>query len=468
MTTTFRPGTAERVSSLVFPKLTRYADDPNGWAAANGIFLWSGQREINDSVVNNRYTAVRSCHGIGKSYDAAILINWWLSTRPPGDAFVVTTAPTERQVYAILWRYARRLHNALDLPGRVTLDANYYLPVGGKDELVAYGRKPADYDPAAFQGIHQLHVLILLDEAGGVPVSLWEAVDTLATNDHARVLAIGNPDDPESHFERVCRDYTAWNKIKIDAFSSPNFTGEKVPERLKQELVSRTWVEERRRDWGEESPLYISKVTAEFPLDSEDGVVRGSDVAKCLIPREDEEKEPNEFGLDVGAGGDESVLVHRLGRRATVLHRDRNPDTMRTAGQVANLARRCGVRRIKVDSIGIGKGVADRLAELGFDTIPVNVGEKSHNTKEFPRLRDQLWWDIGRELSRQVAWDLSGMPEEFVSQLLSPKYAIDSSGRVKVEPKAETKKRIGHSPDGADALLLAFYDGRPTKRWRLK
>jgi hypothetical protein len=36
------------------------------------------------------------------------------------------------------------------LPHRITLDAKRY--IGHK--LVAYGHKPADYDPAAFQGIH--------------------------------------------------------------------------------------------------------------------------------------------------------------------------------------------------------------------------------------------------------------------------------------------------------------------------
>ena len=51
-----------------------------------------------------------------------------------------------------------------------------------RQELVAYGRKPADYDPAAFQGIHARYVLVIIDEAGGVPKSIFDAVDALATN----------------------------------------------------------------------------------------------------------------------------------------------------------------------------------------------------------------------------------------------------------------------------------------------
>lgn len=63
---------------------------------------------------------------------------------PPGEAFVVTTAPTTAQVEAILWRYIGAAHRKADLPGRVTLDAKWYIG----QELVGYGRKPADYDQA--------------------------------------------------------------------------------------------------------------------------------------------------------------------------------------------------------------------------------------------------------------------------------------------------------------------------------
>jgi hypothetical protein len=74
---------------------------------------------------------------------------------------VVTTAPTTPQVEAILWRYMGNAHKKADLPGRITLDAKWYIG----NELVAYGRKPADYDPAAFQGIHARYVLVIIDES---------------------------------------------------------------------------------------------------------------------------------------------------------------------------------------------------------------------------------------------------------------------------------------------------------------
>lgn len=132
---------------------------------------------------------MKSCHGSGKSFRAARIAAWWLSTHAPGEAFVVTTAPTYKQVHAVLWREIGRAHRLADLPGRITLEDEWYIG----QELVGFGRKPADYDPSAFQGIHARYVLVIIDEAGGVPKAIFDAVDSLATNIHARVLAIGNP-----------------------------------------------------------------------------------------------------------------------------------------------------------------------------------------------------------------------------------------------------------------------------------
>ena len=43
------------------------------------------------------------------------------------------------------------------------------------NELVGFGRKPADTDEHGFQGIHAPFVLIVLDEACGIPEQLWIA-----------------------------------------------------------------------------------------------------------------------------------------------------------------------------------------------------------------------------------------------------------------------------------------------------
>jgi hypothetical protein len=145
------------------------------------------------SVVDNRYSAFKASHDVSKSHTMSRLALWWIDVHPPGEAFVVTTAPTTPQVEAILWRYMGNAHKKGGLPGRITLDAKWYIG----NELVAYGRKPADYDPAAFQGIHARYVLVIVDEAGGVPKAIFDAVDALA----GRPLAL----DPDGDRPTVAR-----------------------------------------------------------------------------------------------------------------------------------------------------------------------------------------------------------------------------------------------------------------------
>lgn len=435
---------------------SKYRADPVGWVERRlKEHLWSRQRQIIESVRDHRYTAVPSCFATGKSFTAARTVGWWLDTNPAGDAFAVTTAPTFPQVRAILWREIRRAHKKGGLRGSVN-QTEWWLD----DEIVAFGRKPADTDPAAFQGIHARQVLVVLDEAAGIPKELWDAVDGLVANEDSRVLAIGNPDDSGSHFAEVCKPGSGWEVIPISAFDTPNFTEEDFPEELHPLLISPLWVEERKARWGEDSPLYKAKVLGEFPEDSEDGVVRASKVAACAKPDQDPGPGiPVELGVDPGAGGDFTSIRERRGRVAGRGWQNHSADPEEVVGLVVNVIDETGATSVKVDVIGIGHGIAGWVQEKrpAVEVVRVNVGESSTDKERFPKLRDQIWWEVGRELSEDGAWDLSAVEDDAVAQLLAPRYSIDASGRVKVEPKDETKKRLGRSPDDADALLLAFY-----------
>ncbi|WP_377271915.1 hypothetical protein [Peterkaempfera sp. SMS 1(5)a] len=452
----------------------RYGADPVGWVRGRlrqGV--WSKQAQIMGSVRDHRRTAVRACHGVGKSHVASLIACWWLDTHPPGEAFVVTTAPTFAQVRAILWRYIRKHQRAGKLPGR-TNQTEWVIG----DELVAFGRKPGDHDESAFQGIHARFVLVIIDEACGVPEQLWIAADALTTNADCRILAIGNPDNPASHFRKVCAPGSGWHVIGVSAFDSPNLTGEDVPEATALALVGREWVEEKAGEWGEDNPLYRSKVLGEFSEDAPNKVVRGSDIARCRIGPDEappaEQLLPVELGVDVGGGGDETVIRERRGRRAGREWRARTDRPEKIAPMVIQAIKETGATAVKVDSIGVGFGVIGELrnaagrGEHRAQIIAVNVSERASEPDKFKNLRAELWWVLGRGLSERQGWDLSGMDnaDTTVAQLLEPRWDVDAAGRIQVEPKDDIKKRAGRSPDNADALLLAFYAGAvPRVRW---
>jgi hypothetical protein len=286
--------------ALGISKNSHLEGDPCRWVReVLGEILWSKQEEILDSIRDHRYTAVQSCHDIGKSFTGSRASAWHNDTKV--DPFLVTTAPTWKQVNAILWREIRKAFRKGNLNGRINLDAEWYI---NGDELIGFGRKPADYDQAAFQGIHALNVMVVIDEACGVPKTIFDAVDSLATNERARVLAIGNPDDPSSHFAEICKPGSGWNVIKISAFDTPAFTHEEVPDELLELLISPKWVEERKKRWGEASPIYQSKVLGEFPEISD---------FNLLSPRQIREAQQNEIEVNHTSPRNIGVDVARKG-----------------------------------------------------------------------------------------------------------------------------------------------------------
>src|SRR5580692_5456689 len=87
--------------SLLTPEkeheVLRIIEDPTLFAQVMlGHDVWSKQHEILQSVAMHPRTAVKACHASGKSFTAAELALWWVTSHLEGIA--VTTAPTWTQV----------------------------------------------------------------------------------------------------------------------------------------------------------------------------------------------------------------------------------------------------------------------------------------------------------------------------------------------------------------------------------
>lgn len=470
-----------------FQHFAKWRQDPIGFVEDGLLgFVWSKQKEIMLSVLHNRRTAVQSCHDVGKSYVAARIAAWWCSCFEPGDAFLVSMAPTFHQVKAILWREIQKAHVAGGLPGDLNLTE---WKVGS--ELIGFGRSPADTDPTAIQGIHAPRVLVIGDEACGLAKAIIDGADSLIANDDSRILLIGNPDDPSTEFATVCKPGSGWNVIRIDAHESPNFTNEPVPDRIRPLLVSRTWVAEKAKSWGIDSPLYVSKVLGKFPEQASDALIPTASVTaatnrwKELIdarPQFFEEPlgdlEPHDLGVDVARMGDDaSVFYRRKGWRAKCEHRHHKRDLMELVGEVIRCCRREKPKRVKIDDTGMGGGVTDRLRQIqnsqdprdnearvaldGVAICPINVGDGSKTTigdERFVNFRAEANWGMRMIFTAQpLAIEPS---DDLESQIVQIKYTVPN-GEIQIEKKADMKKRTkGKSPDDWDALVLAFADAQ--------
>jgi hypothetical protein len=433
-----------------------YLNDPAGWVRHKlGEHLWSKQRDIAESVRGHRRTAVKSCHDSGKSFIASRLAAWWLDVHPHGEAFVVSTAPTYQQVHAILWEEIRRAAKVAErrgdpLPGRVLQSDVWKLDDGS---IVGWGRKPADTDEHGFQGIHRRYVLVILDEACGVPRQLWTAVETITTNADCRILAIGNPDDPATEFAEVCKPGSGWNTIRISAFDTPNFTDEPVPAGLRPLLLDPEWVEDKKRRWGEASPRYVSKVGGDFPDIGEDVLISPS----MILAAQERSLPPGPYGIlgvDVARyGSDRTVIALRRGPVVRVVGDYSKLATTETTGHVVEKKRAHNAEEIRVDGVGVGGGVVDQLAEQGHDVMDMQAGASAQDSEHFLNARAEWYWAL-RQRFEQGDVDLDPEDDDLAAQLGAIKYKYTARGQVQIESKDDMRKRKLPSPDRADAVML--------------
>jgi hypothetical protein len=456
--------------------------DPVLWAHERlGSEMWSGQERIARAVQANRRVAVPTCHGIGKDWTASMLTAWVLDCHDPGEAFVVSSAPTGAQIKAVLWRELRHRFNDatrpkwqrpgkltdLPLPGR--LNMTEWVMAG---ELVAFGRKPAvgpaaagELTVEAFQGIHAKVILVILDEADGIPAPIWDAANTLVTTGQGRLVAIGNPDTADSRFAEVCQPGSGWTVLRIPIWETPNFSGEAVSPELAELLVGHEWLAMMEADYGRGSARWMAKVEAQPPADQpEVQVIPPSWLARTLVERHwpEERLQPVRLGMDVGAGGNQTVLRELRGVKYGRVWRARTGDPEQAVTMAVRAIRETQATAIHVDVIGVGWGVYGPLKRLRgkahlANVIPINAAGSPRDPHQFRNVRDEMWWSL-RERCRLGLLDLTELDPKVLHQLTAIRRVDDPLGRFTVEPKDETAARLrGVSPDDADAVAMAQY-----------
>ncbi len=441
-----------------------------------GTQLWERQVEIGESIATHARTTVRSCHASGKSWSGARFVLWFLHTHPR--SVVITTAPTTRQVRNVLWRNIRSAAARAIKPllGRALvqeyqIDADWY----------ALGFKGADENSDAMQGFHAEDILVVVDEAAGVAESVLVGLEAILTGAGARLLFIGNPTSMSGMFRRSFHtDQHLYNTITISAYDTPNFTtfgitrDDMISGAWKDKLgdsplpypglVDPRWVARQIELFGIDSPYVKSRVDAVFPSDDESVLIPLSHIdAADAEPQEPNPDSPLYAGIDVALTGDETTVCIRRGD--VVLHEEqwRLPDLMESVGRAVSVLDRLGGKQInvRVDVIGMGQGFADRLRELGFNVTGVNVGSASSDKEQWQNLRHELWWQLRERFREERIAPAPGVSFTDVTkaQLSDIRFSFKSMyTKPVIEPKEETKKRTGMSPDRAEAMMLAFAD----------
>jgi hypothetical protein len=227
-------------------------------------------------------------------------------------------------------------------------------------------------------------------------------------------------------------------------------------------LVDRRWVRDRWHEWGEDHPLWQSRVRGQFPLQSDDALISLAWLERAGAPAvRSVEGQRLSVGIDVaGPGEDETVLCVQQDGRILHLEAFAHPDSRGPVLAALKDWLHRGVSRVNVDEAGNGWYFLQHLKEALPQSVivsGVNVGEAPTTpqaAEQYVNLKAELYWSL-RERFRDGT--ISGLTDQTaISQLAGLRYEHDSRGRIKIESKDDARKRGVRSPDRAEAVMLAF------------
>lgn len=292
---------------------------------------------------------------------------------------------------------------------------------------------------------------IILDESSLIDDPLYATVKRMLGGYKYKdtfLLEIGNPFN-RNHFYRTWHD-DRYNKIFIDY---------KIA--LEEGRYSPEFIEEMREE-AFFDVFYECKFPDEDMLDE-----RGY---RNLVPQEKLEEAFTEsiaesdgklkLGVDIGGGGDFNVYVLRNQDTAWVESKNKSSDTMSNVSEVQRILQEhseLAPEDVYIDDIGIGRGVSDRLKELGVSVNGVSVGERPQDITKYKNIKAEAFWAL-------KVWLSAGgkiVKEEGFKQLTWIKYKVNTDKVLQIEPKDELKRRFGKSPDFAEALMLTFVPHPP-------
>ena len=429
-----------------------YKDDPISFIQnCLGAELDPWQKKFFEIIGDTRKVSIAAGHGVGKSTALCFLcLHTLLFTFPCKG---VISAPSTAQLHSALWADLKMWIEHLPPVLKDTIEYTQdlvRLKEAPNESFIRAAVARID-QPDALQGVHAESgiVLLIVDEAAAVHEKIFESAYGSLSQENAKMILIGNPTRNSGYFyETFHRVKDEWTNFQVSCLNSPR--------------VSQSYINEMRNLYGEDSAMFKVRVLGEFADEEEAGFISPS-IIRSAIGRDIEvsPSSPIIWGLDVARQGrDKSALCKRQGGVITEKVKTwRKLDLMSLAGEIMNEFentepdKQCA--ELLIDSIGLGAGLFDRIAEIGI--IPcrgINVSESSALVNECGNLRAELWYKA-REFFEKKMCSIPDDPE-LIKELSAPRYHFDSRGRYLIESKDEMRKRGERSPDHADAFCLTF------------
>jgi phage terminase large subunit len=432
--------------------------------------LWPKQIEILEAFMPaDARVSVASGHKISKSHTFAIVALWFYSCFQ--DAKVVFTSTTYHQVEKILWTEFRKMRyrSAVLIPGEMHEVAHSGFKSDDFREVYGFTSK----QPEAVAGISGKNLLFLVDEASGVDDAIFEAIQGNRAGG-ARIGMMSNPTKTTGTFAESHDAKAEFHTcFQVSSEETPNVV---TGRRLIPGLATREYVEECKKEWGEDSAFYKIRIKGQF--------VRNDDSKPFSIERITNAQElwhvlGNEGRLQIGidpAGpgknGDESGFAIRRGRKIIKVYTKKLTEEGHLDELLAILREHRGDREIgddimpivKIDREGpIGFGVYARIkthfelsTDLPIRVVGVRASDKAQRLPEqYAFVRDELWAGLAQFLKEGGALPTDKKLEK---ELNAVEWSTDIRNRLRATPKDDLRKILNRSPDRADACALAAWE----------
>jgi hypothetical protein len=434
---------------------------PNPWQASVLSRLW-------DRGITRE--AIKSCRRAGKTALLAWIVILWM-LRKEG-ARCLCTAPTEHQLRDLLWpechTWIKRGGLEAVLLWSKTIIRHVADPIGwyaaarvGRIHKEGIAGETGG-EAFGLQGLHSPHMLVVADEASGIPNPAYVAIEGSLSGGDPKLIAAGNPNVPSGwFFEAFNRDTANWHTTSVGYLDAP--------------MVDNAWAENMIQRFGKRNPVVRVHVLGMFPTGVKGGLIplwaweeaqqpeRRADLAAT------QENDRRVLGLDVAReGSNRTVLAYAEG---AVIHKLELIDEYKAP----KIARAVQARFMEfepdfvvVDSDGgYGAGVVDSLEEMRVPGVVAWRGSAAAtDSKHFTNARAELAWSVKLALeegrlsvpgpdadSWGSSWSLEAMCQ---AQATGVKYHHMPDGRICIESKKEMEKRGLESPDEFDACCYAM------------
>lgn len=421
------------------------ATGPRNWqenvASAIGAHLTNPSTRHQPLMVS-----VASGHGIGKSAFMGMLLQWGMSTCE--DCKVVVTANTDTQLRTKTWpeisKWFRLAINShwfnVTATAVATVDPEHSR--SWRADAVPW----SEHNTEAFAGLHNKgkRIIVVMDEASNIHDKVWEVTEGALTDEDTEIIwvAFGNPTRNSGRFRECFRKFKhRWIGFQVDSRTVDGTNKVQIDK----------WIE----DYGLDSDFVKVRVRGMFPSSSDLQFIStgltdagmGRTVTEAQVSHA-----PVIIGVDPSwSGEDEFAIYMRQGLHSKLIGTyQKNDDDVISARRIADLEDQYKADAVFVD-FGYGTGIVSAARAMGRHWTLVQFGSASSDPGMLNK-RGEIWnaakqWlKEGGELNdQQTADELSG-----------PEYRVRLDGKIVLEDKGEMKKRIGISPNRADALALTF------------